>query len=46
MGMPIQLTLKGQPVFLCCAGCEDQAKDDEDRTLAKVKKLKAGPPNP
>jgi hypothetical protein len=46
MGMPIQLTLKGQPVFLCCAGCEDQAKDDEDRTLAKVKHLKAGPPNP
>jgi multidrug efflux pump subunit AcrA (membrane-fusion protein) len=46
MGMPAKLILKGQPVFLCCAGCEDQAKDDAERTLAKVKELKAQTPRP
>jgi multidrug efflux pump subunit AcrA (membrane-fusion protein) len=42
MGIPAKLTLKDQPVFLCCSGCEDQAKENEDRTLTKVKELKAG----
>jgi membrane fusion protein, copper/silver efflux system len=46
MGAPAKLTLKGQPVFLCCEGCEDQAKDDEERTLARVKELKARAPKP
>ena len=44
MGTPVKVMLKGQPVFLCCQGCEDQAKDNEDRTLAKVKELKTRMP--
>jgi Cu(I)/Ag(I) efflux system membrane fusion protein len=40
MGVPVKLTLKGQTVFLCCEGCEDEAKDNVERTLAKVKELK------
>jgi hypothetical protein len=31
---------KGQPVFLCCAGCEAAAKTDPAKTLATVKELK------
>jgi len=41
MGVPVKITLKGQPVFLCCAGCEDRAKADPDKTLEKVRKIKA-----
>src|SRR5207302_8986431 len=26
MGKPVKLVLQGQPVFLCCASCEDEAK--------------------
>jgi len=40
MGKPIKLTIKDQTVFLCCKGCEKQAKADPDKTLATVKKLK------
>jgi Cu(I)/Ag(I) efflux system membrane fusion protein len=46
MGPPDKLALKGQPVFLCCEGCEEQAKEDEGRTLAKVRELKAQPAKP
>ena len=41
MGMPIKIMVEGQPVFLCCAGCEDEALKDPQATLAKVEKLKA-----
>lgn len=41
MGVPVKVTVKGQPVFLCCAGCEGEVRDHPDRTLAKVEKLKA-----
>ena len=41
MGPPIQVMLKGQPVFLCCKGCEKTALKDPDKTLAKVEELKA-----
>jgi hypothetical protein len=41
MGKPVKLTIKSQPVFLCCPGCEDEAKEDPDQTLATVEKLKA-----
>jgi hypothetical protein len=41
MGKPVKLVLKRHPVFLCCAGCEDQARADPDRTLAVVEQLKA-----
>jgi RND family efflux transporter MFP subunit len=41
MGKPAKVMVKGQPVFLCCPGCEDDAKENADRTLATVEKLKA-----
>jgi uncharacterized protein (TIGR03000 family) len=41
MGVPVKVMLKDQPVFLCCKACEKQAKADPDKTLAKVKELKA-----
>jgi hypothetical protein len=41
MGVPIKLTIKDQPVFLCCKGCKKDAEKDPDKTLAKVKELKA-----
>jgi hypothetical protein len=40
MGVPFKVTVKGQPVFLCCDGCETRAKAHADRTLAKVQQLK------
>lgn len=40
MGKPFKVTLKGQDVFLCCKGCEDDARADPDKTLAKVRTLK------
>jgi hypothetical protein len=41
MGVPAKIIIKGQPVFLCCAGCEKECRKDEDKTLALVEKLKA-----
>jgi Cu(I)/Ag(I) efflux system membrane fusion protein len=41
MGKPFKLMIKGQPVLLCCSGCEDDALANPDKTLAKVKELKA-----
>jgi Cu(I)/Ag(I) efflux system membrane fusion protein len=41
MGTPVKVVLKDQPVFLCCDGCEERAKQNADRTLAKVKELRA-----
>lgn len=41
MGVPVKIMLKGQPVFVCCKGCVEKAQEDPDKTLAKVKELKA-----
>jgi Cu(I)/Ag(I) efflux system membrane fusion protein len=41
MGVPVKVVVKDQPVFLCCKGCRKQALADPDKTLAKVKELKA-----
>lgn len=41
MGMPHKVMVDGKPVFLCCAGCEDEALKDSQKTLAKVEELKA-----
>lgn len=49
MGVPVKVTLKGQPVFLCCPGCRDKAERDPDGTLARAQELKAkqsGPQKP
>lgn len=40
MGTPVKLMLEGKPVFLCCKGCEDAAREDVKATLAKVEKIK------
>ncbi|GDY07153.1 MAG: hypothetical protein DWI21_08615 [Planctomycetota bacterium] len=40
MGMPHKIMVEGQPVFLCCAGCEEEALKDAQATLAKVEKMK------
>jgi hypothetical protein len=40
MGMPVKLMLDGKPVFLCCKGCEDDAKKNAKATLAKVEGIK------
>jgi hypothetical protein len=41
MGVPVKVLIKNQPVFLCCKGCTKQAQKDPDKTLDKVKELKA-----
>ena len=41
MGAPIKLDVKGQPVFVCCKGCQRKALADPEATLAKVAELKA-----
>jgi uncharacterized protein (TIGR03000 family) len=41
MGKPVKVTVKGQPVFLCCAACVKQARSAPDQTLAKARELRA-----
>jgi hypothetical protein len=40
MGPPVKLTIKGEPVFVCCKGCKKTAEANPDETLAKLKELK------
>ena len=39
MGTPIKLMVKGQPVFVCCKGCQSKATANPDATLATVAAL-------
>ncbi len=41
MGPPIKLTIKGQPVFICCKGCQRKAEAEPEKTLAKLAELQA-----
>lgn len=41
MGPPLKLVVNDQAVFICCKGCESNAKSNPDKTLAKVAELKA-----
>src|SRR5262245_44703133 len=41
MGPPVKVMVKGQPVFVCCAGCTEDVLKDPDKTLKKVEELKA-----
>lgn len=41
MGAPLKLDVKGQLVFVCCAGCKSKALKNPDETLATVATLKA-----
>jgi membrane fusion protein, copper/silver efflux system len=40
MGKPIKLILNGETVFLCCKGCEKEAKDHPDQTVQTVRQLR------
>jgi hypothetical protein len=40
MGAPYKVMLDGKPAFLCCKGCEDDAKAKPQETIAKVAALK------
>jgi Cu(I)/Ag(I) efflux system membrane fusion protein len=37
MGVPVKITLRGQPVFLCCGGCVGKAKRSPEETLKTAK---------
>jgi hypothetical protein len=39
MGVPLKVMIDGHPVFLCCEGCEDAAREKPQATLAKVRQL-------
>jgi uncharacterized protein (TIGR03000 family) len=41
MGVPVKIMLKGRPVFLCCKGCTEVARESPDRTLGEVKELRS-----
>ncbi len=41
MGVPVKIVVKGEPVFLCCKGCQKDAQADPDKTLANMKELRA-----
>lgn len=41
MGAPLKVMVDGQPVFICCEGCREDALKDTKETLAKVAELKA-----
>lgn len=40
MGVPIKVMIDGRPVFVCCEGCLDQAKEKAKETLERVQQLK------
>ena len=40
MGKPYKVTVKGQTVFLCCQGCEEDLLKNPDKYLAKLKEGK------
>lgn len=42
MGSPVKVEVAGQPVFLCCAACEEKAKDNAKKTLEVVEQFKKG----
>jgi hypothetical protein len=39
MGKPVKLVINGEPVFICCDGCEQRARAKPEQTLATVKRL-------
>jgi Cu(I)/Ag(I) efflux system membrane fusion protein len=41
MGVPQKITLNGQTVFLCCAGCDRKARKKAGEMLRKVAQFKA-----
>jgi membrane fusion protein, copper/silver efflux system len=50
MGVPIKVILDGQPVFVCCPGCVEEAKEDPVKFRKRADELRAkaspAPPRP
>jgi membrane fusion protein, copper/silver efflux system len=44
MGVPIKITLRGKPVFLCCKACMGKAKRSPDEMLKKLANEKGNTP--
>jgi hypothetical protein len=42
MGPPVQVTIKGQTIFVCCRGCVKTVQGDPDQYLAKVLRERGG----
>jgi hypothetical protein len=40
MGVPVKVEVEGEPVFLCCASCRKEARDNPKETLARARKLR------
>jgi Cu(I)/Ag(I) efflux system membrane fusion protein len=40
MGPPVKIILDGEPVFLCCSGCVEEARKHPQQTVATVRKLR------
>ena len=40
-GVPTKVMVKGQPAWVCCGGCEDDAVAHPDQTLAKLQRILA-----
>ncbi len=40
MGAPVKLMVAGEPLFICCNNCKENALKNSADTLAKVKKLR------
>jgi Cu(I)/Ag(I) efflux system membrane fusion protein len=40
MGVPFKIELDGKTIFLCCKGCEKEARSHAQQTLEKVQALK------
>lgn len=37
MGVPIKMMVQGQPLFVCCEGCQDGVNKDPQSALAKIR---------
>jgi hypothetical protein len=44
MGVPVKLTIRDEPVFLCCEGCRGKALKQPEETLKKVHDLQKAAP--
>jgi hypothetical protein len=43
MGAPLKVTVGDRSLFICCAGCEETAKENFDEHYAKVAKSESAP---
>jgi hypothetical protein len=40
MGVPVRIVIRGEPVLLCCIGCQQEAEEKVDEVLEKLRQLK------